>query len=94
MEIYSIKSLEGQDAKLFATLDAMAKWLNAKNPIDGKFIFRRGEDTAYNITAHNLEEIYSLCKADGQAPVIIIRQDFLLGVIETEYVYSTLEVIE
>lgn len=94
MTIYSIKSLDGQECELFTTLDAMAKWLRAKKPVDGKLVFRHREDEYRDITAANLEALLNRCRADGQAPVIIIRRDFFIRTIETEYVYTTINVNE
>lgn len=93
MKIYCIKSIDNQESELFASLDAMARWINAKNPIDGQFVVR-GDGRAYDVTANNLEAAYNSSMASGLAPSIVIRQDFFVQAIETEYVFSTVNVIE
>jgi len=95
MEIYNIKSIDAiQECEFFVSLDAMAKWLKAKNPIDGKFSVRLEGGKEYDITAANLDAVYKKSKVGGLAPSIIIRQDFFIQIIETEFVYSTVNVIE
>lgn len=94
MVIYSIKSIDNQEHELFASLDAMARWISQKNPIGGVFIVRWGNGESYDITAANLESVYNKSKEACLAPIIVIRRDFFVQTIETEYIYSTINVIE
>lgn len=81
------------ESKMFMTLEGMAKWLNAKKPIDGQFSTIITEKAFYDITADNLAKVMEdSMEQVGLCADIRIRQDFFIQTIETRYVLSTVEV--
>lgn len=98
-KIYYLNHKDG--GNYFMSIEGIAKYINGRNPKDGKFYVKSGiigdEKTYYDVTAKNIKEYWNEFKkqaGNNFAPAIYITEDFGFTKFETEFVISEIEAYE
>ena len=93
-----LSEYKGGIAGYFANLESLTNYIKNLCPIDNKF---RSADAAtsgtYDINPGNIKYIIEKTKetcGDNYAAAIFIDVDFVLNIVTTEYLISTINVIE
>lgn len=77
----------------FMSMNGVAKYLTANNPIDNKFsVMDREMAGDYDITAENLENVLEVSLQNNMGASFTIKQDFIFNVIDTRFTLSTINV--
>ena len=99
MKIYALSEFGNGICGYFANLAALTKYLAAKKPIDNKFVsLDSGTAGEYVLDKYNLnyiiEQTNITCGNNYTASSIFIDVDFIIKIIRTQYLISTIDVIE
>ncbi len=97
IKIFCLKDFETGDAIFFQTLEGVANFLNAKNPIGGTLEVR-DRDTAgtYKVEPGTLESLLQATQQHSGHMVLsfFVKVDFVFTQIESQYILSTVKVLD